>query len=129
MKIELVRAKIHRATVTQADVDYEGSIGIDACLLKAADIFPYELVHVWNLTRGTRLTTYAIEAPSGSGEIKPNGGAALHNQVGDIVIVAAFGQLNHNDGDLHNNYKPTVVLVDKNNTLTEIKRGSLYLRR
>lgn len=124
MEIELVRGKIHRATVTQADVDYEGSIGIDSELLRSADIFPYELVHVWNITRGTRLTTYAIEG--GPGEIKPNGGAALHNSVGDIVIITAFGRLKSFDAY---DYEPTVVLVDAKNVIKDIKHGTMKLRR
>lgn len=124
MEIELVRGKIHRATVTEADVDYEGSIGIDSELLRAADIMPYEAVHVWNVTRGTRLMTYAIEA--GPGEIKPNGGAALHNFVGDVIIIAAFGRLKSFDA---HDFEPFVVLVDEKNVIKNIKPGTMKLRR
>lgn len=123
MQREVVHAKIHRATVTQADVDYEGSIGIDVDLLSAAGIWPYELVHVWNITRGTRLVTYALEAPAGSGEIKPNGAAALHNHVGDIIIIAAFATMTPEDYMLRaSNYKPTVVFVDAQNKVTNVVR-------
>ena len=76
MKKEVLRGKIHRATVTQAEVDYEGSIGIDAALLEAAAIEPYDRVEVYDVTRGSRFSTYAIEASEGSGTISVNGAAA-----------------------------------------------------
>jgi len=85
-----LRSKIHRATVTHADLHYEGSLSIDPALMEAADIAPFEEVHVWNITRGTRLTTYAIEAPSDSGVICANGAAAHRVQVGDLIIIATF---------------------------------------
>ncbi|HWC65755.1 MAG TPA: aspartate 1-decarboxylase, partial [Thermoanaerobaculia bacterium] len=88
MKKEVLRGKIHRATVTQADVDYEGSIGIDAALLRAADIDPYDRVEVYDVTRGSRFATYAIEAPEGSGTISVNGAAARLVEPGDLVIIA-----------------------------------------
>src|ERR1700742_3195590 len=93
-------SKIHRATVTHAYLHYEGSLSIDVNLLKEADIMPFEQVHVWNVTRGSRLTTYAIEAPAGSGEIKTNGAAALLNLPGDIVIIAAFAQMFESEAKL-----------------------------
>lgn len=121
MQLELVRAKIHRATVTEADVDYEGSIGIDAQLLREADIVPYELVHVWNITNGSRLTTYAIEAEAWSGSIKPNGAAALHNRPGDLIIIAAFGRFEKWEARL---FQPTVVLVNDKNQMTKVMHAS-----
>ena len=76
MRRTLFKSKIHRATVTQADLDYEGSVTIDAALMRAADILPYEKVHIWNRTNGARLETYALEGPAGSGVICVNGAAA-----------------------------------------------------
>ena len=92
MRRTLFKSKIHRATVTQADLDYEGSVTIDAELMRAADILPYEKVHIWNRTNGSRLETYALEAPAGSGVICVNGAAAHHAQPGDIVIIATFAR-------------------------------------
>ena len=92
MRRTLFRSKIHRATVTQADLDYEGSVTIDVDLMRAADILPYEKVHIWNRTNGSRLETYALEGPAGSGVICVNGAAAHHSRPGDVVIIATFGE-------------------------------------
>ena len=92
MRRTLFKSKIHRATVTQADLDYEGSVTIDAELMRAADILPYEKVHIWNRTNGSRLETYALEGAAGSGVICVNGAAAHHAQPGDIVIIATFAE-------------------------------------
>jgi aspartate 1-decarboxylase len=86
----LCKSKIHRATITGADVDYIGSIGIDRSLLGLADILPGEKVSVWNLNNGNRIETYAIDLPEGSGEVAVNGAAARLFHVGDLVIIAAF---------------------------------------
>src|SRR5262249_53892687 len=86
----MFKSKIHRATVTQADVDYEGSITIDAHLLEAADILPFEEVHVWDVTRGSRLVTYAMAGEPGSGTICINGAGAHLVHPGDLVIIATF---------------------------------------
>lgn len=112
MKLEIFKSKIHRATVTHADLDYEGSVTIDAALLEAADILPYESVHVWNVTRGTRLLTYAIEGPRGSGAVCVNGAAAHQNRPGDLVILATFARMTREEARAH---KPTVVRVDADN--------------
>jgi aspartate 1-decarboxylase len=91
MKLRVIcKSKIHRATVTGADLQYEGSIGIDARLLQMTDIVVGEQVSVWNLNNGQRIETYAIEMPEGSGEIVVNGAAARHFQSGDTIIIAAF---------------------------------------
>jgi aspartate 1-decarboxylase len=124
MQLELVRSKIHRVLVTEADVDYEGSVCVDVELLIAADIVQYELVHIWNVTRGTRLITYAIEAPAGSGEIKTNGGAALHNLKGDIIIIAAFAQFEPHEA---RQFSPTIVLVDEKNKIKSIKQSKVVV--
>jgi aspartate 1-decarboxylase len=104
--------KIHRATVTHADLDYEGSVTIDAALLQAADILPHEAVHIWNVTRGSRVQTYALPGPAGSGLICVNGAAAHHNQPGDLVIIASFVELSDQEARRHH---PRVVRVDASN--------------
>jgi aspartate 1-decarboxylase len=114
----LFKSKIHRATVTHADVEYEGSVTIDADLLDAADILPHEEVHIWNVTRGSRLTTYALEGDRGSGVICINGAAAHLNQPGDLVIIATFAQISERSAREH---RPTVVLVDENNRIKVAK--------
>ncbi|MCP3099756.1 aspartate 1-decarboxylase [Myxococcus sp. K15C18031901] len=112
MRRILFKSKIHRATVTQADLDYEGSVTIDQDLLRAADILPFEKVAVWNVTRGTRLETYALEGESGSGVICINGAAAHLNQPGDLVILATFAEVEESEVPT---WKPTVIFVDAKN--------------
>ncbi len=87
---KFLKSKIHRATVTQADLDYEGSLTLPPDLMRAANIAPYEAVVVWNITRGSRLETYAIEGVEGDRDICANGAAAHHIRPGDMVIVATF---------------------------------------
>jgi aspartate 1-decarboxylase len=118
MRRTLFKSKIHRATVTQADLDYEGSITVDADLMRAADILPYEKVHVWNRTNGSRLETYALEAPAGSGVICVNGAAAHLAKPGDLVIIATFAE--PNDEVEARNWKPIVVHVDANNRIVSM---------
>jgi aspartate 1-decarboxylase len=110
----MFKSKIHRATVTHADVDYEGSVSIDKDLLEAADILPHEEVHVWNVTRGTRLATYALEAERRSGVICINGAAAHLCRPGDLVIIATFAQIAEAEVSAH---RPRVVLVDEHNRI------------
>lgn len=119
MQRRMFKSKIHRGTVTHADLHYEGSFSIDTDLMRAADILPYEEVHVWNVTNGARLTTYAIEAPAGSGVLCANGAAAHHINVGDLVIIATFAQVDH----VADRYQPTVVRVDESNRIvgTEVE--------
>jgi aspartate 1-decarboxylase len=89
----MLKSKIHRAVVTRADVEYEGSIAIDSDLLDAADILPYEAVDIWDCSNGSRLTTYAIPGERGSGEICVNGAAAHRVKPGDLVIIASWTEL------------------------------------
>jgi aspartate 1-decarboxylase len=110
----MLKSKIHRATVTHADVDYEGSLTLDAQLLAAANILPYEEVHVWNVTRGTRLRTYAMVGEAGSGVVCVNGAAAHLARPGDLVIVATFTQM---DAAAAHAHRPIVVLVDERNRI------------
>jgi aspartate 1-decarboxylase len=111
-------AKIHRATVTQADLDYEGSVTIDVDLMNAAGMIANEEVHVWNVTRGTRLMTYTIPGPPGSGVICINGAAAHLVGPGDIVILATFGELTDAEAREHT---PRVVFVDRQNRIQEVR--------
>ena len=113
----MLRGKIHRCTVTQADLHYEGSVTIDADLLDAAGILPHEEVHIWDVTSGSRLATYALEGPRGSGVICVNGAAAHHIAPGDLVIIATFGEMDDAEARAH---VPTVVFVDRDNRITEI---------
>ena len=112
----MLKSKIHRATVTQADLDYEGSLTLDPDLLRAADIVPFEEVHVWNVTRGTRLRTYAMEGEAGSGVVCVNGAAAHLAGPGDLVIIATFTQLDDESARVH---RPRVVLVDEHNRIRD----------
>ena len=116
MLVTLMKAKLHRATVTQADLDYEGSIAIDADLLDAAGIFPHEQVDVLNITNGARFTTYAIEAPRGSKVIGVNGAAARLVQKNDKVIVVTYGMLPAEEA---RNYAPNVVLLEDGNAIKQ----------
>jgi aspartate 1-decarboxylase len=115
MRRTLFKSKIHRATVTHADLDYEGSVTIDGELMRAANILPYERVHIWNATNGTRLETYALEGPAGSGLICVNGAAAHHAQPGHVVILATFAEVQ--DEDEARAWRPTVVRVDAQNRI------------
>jgi aspartate 1-decarboxylase len=112
MRRTFFKSKIHRATVTHADLDYEGSVSIDEDLMDAAGFLEYEAVHVWNITRGTRLQTYAIKGERGSGIICINGAAAHLNRPGDMVILATFAEMEEAEARAH---VPQVVLVDAKN--------------
>jgi len=115
MYISLLKTKIHRATVTHSELNYEGSIAIDDNLLKAARIREFEQVHVWNVTNGARFSTYAIVAEAGSGIVSINGGAARQVQVGDVIIIAAFASLSEDEAK---HFQPTLIYVDNNNRIT-----------
>ena len=108
----MLRSKIHRATLTGTELDYEGSITLDEELLERADILPGEQVHVLNLNTGARLVTYAITAPRGSGTVLLNGPAARLGAKGDRVIILAYCVVDDADAARH---RPTVVLVDRQN--------------
>lgn len=116
MRLNVFKSKIHRATVTHADLEYEGSVTVDSDLLDAAEILPYEAVHIWNVTRGTRLMTYALPGPRGSGAICVNGAAAHLNKPGDLVILATFAEMSREEAQV---YRPVVVRVDAQNRKTD----------
>lgn len=117
MRRSLFKSKIHRARVTQADVDYEGSVTIDANLMEAADILPFERVHVWDVTSGNRLETYALRGEAGSGVICINGAAAHLIKPGDLVIIATFADVEEPET---RHWRPRVVLVDEKNRVREV---------
>lgn len=114
MKRRMFLGKIHRATVTHADLDYEGSVTIDEDLLEAAGMLEHEEVHVWNVTRGTRLVTYTLRGPRGSGVICINGAAAHLMKPKDLVILATYGEM---DDDEARRHVPKVVRVDAQNRM------------
>ena len=117
MNLTMLKAKIHRASLTMTDLHYEGSIAIDEDILDAANILPHEQVAIWNVTNGNRLTTYALPAERGSKEFMLNGAAARLASVGDKVIIAAYAQLPAEEA---RNYKPTVVLMGEENAIERI---------
>ena len=120
MKLSLLKCKIHRATVTDTHVDYEGSCAIDENLMDAAGLREFEQIHLWNVTNGERLITYAIRGKRGSGIISVNGSAAHKADNGDIVIIAAFIQVGEAEAD---HYKPHLVYVDDKNEIRQIGRA------
>lgn len=116
MELTLLKGKLHRAKVTGANLEYEGSVAIDTELLKAANILPYEQVDIYNITNGERLTTYAIEAPAGSKTISIQGAAAHKANVGDRVIIAAFARMNEAEAK---RYIPSAVLLNEENEIID----------
>ena len=120
----ILKSKIHRATVTDANVDYEGSITLDPVLMEAADILPYEQVHVLDVDNGVRLTTYAIQGEPGSGEVTINGAAARLVHKGDTVIILAYETL---DEEAARGAKPHLVYVNERNEI--VRLGHREVRR
>jgi aspartate 1-decarboxylase len=114
---QMLKSKLHRATVTGRDPDYVGSITLDSELMRSADLIPNEQVHVWDIANGARFVTYAIEGEPGSGEVRVNGAAALLVGEGDKVIVASFGAYDERDLE---SYAPVVVHVDERNAIVEV---------
>jgi aspartate 1-decarboxylase len=118
----MLKSKIHRATVTQADLNYEGSLTIDADLMRRADILPYEMIHVFNISNGERFQTYAIEGEAGSGVMCLNGAAARKGTVGDLIIIATFGTY---EEEALAGHHPQIVLVDAQNRAREAAAKTL----
>lgn len=119
MDRKMLKSKIHRATVTGADLHYEGSITIDLDLMEAADIIPYEAVTIWNVTNGSRLETYAIEGERGSGVICLNGAAARLVAPKDLVIIASFVNMPNEQALTH---EPKLVFVDDKNRMLPTRK-------
>ena len=115
MKRTLLKSKIHRATVTEANLDYEGSVTIDESLMKAADIVEFERVEVYDITNGNRLATYAITGKAGSGVICLNGAAARLIDVGDLVIICSYADYTD---EARADYAPAIIHVDTKNSIT-----------
>jgi aspartate 1-decarboxylase len=120
MHLNMLKAKIHRATVTHAELHYEGSCAIDGRLLDTSGIREYEQIHIYNVNNGQRFVTYAIRADEGSGIISINGAAAHRAAPGDIIIICAYAQLSEAELAL---FKPTLVYVDRDNKLSHTKNS------
>lgn len=116
MELTLLKAKLHKATVTHSELDYEGSCAIDGNLLDAAGMLEYEQIDIYNITNGNRFTTYIIRAEEGSGVISVNGAAAHKADPGDRVIICTYGSMPAHEAPMH---KPALVYLDEKN---EIKR-------
>jgi aspartate 1-decarboxylase len=121
MRLTMMKAKLHRAVVTQADLHYEGSISIDTDLLEASGILPNEQVDVLNINNGERFTTYAIKAPRGSRTFGINGAAARLAQPGDRIIVVAYAEMEAAEAEV---WDPTVILLDEMNKVVEASEAA-----
>lgn len=117
MYTEMLKAKLHKATITQADLAYEGSLSIDRELMEIVGILPFEKVNVYNINNGERFETYAIKGPKNSGVIGLNGAAARKGMVGDRIIIVTYALLSDNELP---NFHPQIALLDENNAVKEI---------
>ncbi len=120
MQSTMLKAKLHRATVTHSELEYEGSCAIDGNLLDTAGILEYEKIEIYNISNGNRFSTYAIRAQDNSGIISVNGAAAHKADPGDIIIIAAYVILNQQELA---NYQPTLVYLDESNAITHCKNS------
>ncbi|RJG07102.1 aspartate 1-decarboxylase [Noviherbaspirillum cavernae] len=119
MQRNMLRSKIHRVSVTQCDLNYEGSCGIDEDLLDAADIKEFEYIELYNVNNGERFATYAIKGKRGSGEISLNGAAARKAHLGDLLIICTFAPMTEAEVET---YTPKIVFVDDKNQITGLKK-------
>lgn len=117
MQRTMLKSKLHRVTVTGANLDYEGSVAIDRALMDSAGILPFEKVEIYDITNGNRFETYAIEAPAGSGDISINGAAAHLAKKGDIVIIATYGVY---EDEAARSHTPVLVYVDEKNAVKRV---------
>jgi len=122
MKLTMLKSKLHRATVTHAELDYEGSCAIDQDLLDTANILPFEQIHLYNVANGERFTTYAITAPRGSGTIGVNGAAAHKASPGDLLIICTYAELEAKEAE---HFNPMLVYLDADNAITHTSHGRL----
>ncbi len=120
MKRDMLRAKVHRITVTERDVQYEGSLTLDKALMEAADMLPYERIEVYDIDNGSRFSTYLIEGERGSGACCVNGAAARLVEKGDKLIIAAYASM---DEAAAREHRPKVVLIDSHNRIKTLKRN------
>lgn len=123
MKRTMLGGKIHRAVVTEANVDYEGSVSVDEDLLDAAGILPGEAVHIWDLTNAARLITYAIAAERGSGAVCVNGAAAHLVHAGDLIIIASFVELDDAEA---REWSPSAVFVNASNRVVDVRAEEAF---
>ena len=121
MLVEVCRSKIHRATITDADLHYEGSLTLDSQLMEAADLKPYQKVQLLNLNNGLRAETYVIRGKKGSGTVCLNGAAARWGHKGDMIIIIAYALVPENE--LKGSYRPRVVHVDAKNHIVRVVGG------
>lgn len=122
MKLTMLKSKIHRTTVTHAELAYEGSCAIDLNLMDKANILPFEQLHIYNVNNGERFTTYAITAPRGSGTIGVNGAAAHKASPGDLLIICTYAELEAKEAE---HFNPALVYVDSDNAITHTSHGHL----
>jgi aspartate 1-decarboxylase len=124
MHIEVLKSKIHRATITGTDLHYEGSLTLDSLLLEAAQLVPFEKVDVVNINNGSRLQTYVIAGPAGSGIVQLNGAAARWGAPGDLVIILTYASVDPSEAKAH---KPRIVHVDERNRIVRVEPGGRRL--
>ncbi len=120
MRRQMLKSKIHRLTVTGAELHYEGSLSLDEELMRAGDLRPFEKIDVYNINTGARFTTYVIPAPRFSGEVRLNGAAARLGDKGDLIIIASYADYEESELEY---YEPTLVYVDSNNRISSIKHS------
>ena len=118
MRRHMLKSKIHRLTVTGADLHYEGSLSLDEELMEAGDLLPFEKIDVYNINTGDRFTTYVIPAPRGSGVVRLNGAAARLGARGDLIIIASYAEYTESELDY---YSPKLIYVDGENRIVSIK--------
>jgi aspartate 1-decarboxylase len=126
MHIEVLKSKIHRATITGTDLHYEGSLTLDSLLLEAAQLVPFEKVDVVNINNGSRLQTYVIAGPAGSGMVQLNGAAARWGAPGDLVIILTYASVDPSEAKAH---KPRIVHVDERNRIVRVEPGGRRLSK
>jgi aspartate 1-decarboxylase len=124
MHIEVLKSKIHRATITGTDLHYEGSLTLDSLLMEAAQLVPFEKVDVVNINNGSRLQTYVIAGPAGSGMVQLNGAAARWGAPGDLVIILTYASVDPSEAKAH---KPRIVHVDERNRIVRVEPGGRRL--
>jgi aspartate 1-decarboxylase len=122
MKLTMLKSKLHRAKVTHAELDYEGSCAIDQDLMDAANILPFEQLHIYNVNNGNRFTTYAITALRASGTIGVNGAAAHKASPGDLLIICTYAELEAKEAK---HFKPALVYIGKENRISHTSHGHL----
>ena len=121
----MLKSKLHRARVTSVNVAYEGSITLDPVLMRAADMLPYEMVHVLNINNGSRFETYVIEGEEGSGTVAINGAAARLVATGDIVLILSYHSISDTGARI---IEPTLVYLDENNNITKKQDGNNWMK-